>query len=285
MDLRSLKYFVAVYEAGSLTAASRVLYISQPSISLALEKLENELQTSLFIRRKQGVTPTDDGNRLYPSAKHLLEQAAGIKSFFTSPTHKQRIHVYVERSIRISLIAHLMKALTRELPDLELRITAKPADADIRFTSSQLVAETEQFEALWEDRFLAILPRDSILQVRQRIELKELLEYPLIERANCEFHEQMMTLITQSGYKVSLAAKVDSEEWAVALAAAGIGVAIVPASSIWGNETVAFCEIDGPAVSRTVGIACSGNSHHRSRIKPITLICRNHLVPLKKLPY
>jgi len=283
MDLRSLKYFVAVYEAGSLTAASRMLHISQPSISLALEKLESALQTSLFIRRKQGVTPTDDGNRLYPSAKHLLDQASGIKSFFTSPTHKQKIKVYVERSIRISLIAHLMKALTKELPDLELRITAEQTDADIRFTSNQLVEETEIFEVLWEDKFLAVLPKDSILQVKQRVELEELLEYPLIERANCEFHEQMMKLITEAGYRVSLAAKVDSEEWAVALAAAGIGIAIVPESSIWGNETVAFCEIDSTPVSRKIGIAFPNNSPHQSRMNSITQICRSTIVHLKEL--
>ncbi|HEC27833.1 MAG TPA: LysR family transcriptional regulator [Gammaproteobacteria bacterium] len=275
MDLRCLKYFTAVYEAGSLTAASKILYISQPSISLALEKLEAKLQTKLFVRGKQGVIPTDDGNRLYPSAKHLLEQASGIKTFFTSSKYKHLIKINVTRSIRISLIARILKTVISELPDLELRINDKQSDADIRFTSNHLVTEEELFVPLWEENLVAALPRDNVLQVKKKLNLDELLEYPLIERTNCEFHSQMMKLITQKDGGVSVAAKVDSEEWAVALVESGIGVAIVPESSIWGNNTIASCEISGEAILRHVGIAYAKGSTNRPEINNIIQACKN----------
>ncbi len=275
MDLRSLKYFVAVYEAGSLTAAGRVLHISQPSISLALEQLETEFQTRLFVRGKQGVTPTDDGSRLYPCAKHLLDQASGIKAFFTSSRHKQLIKVNVTRSIRIGLIARMLKTVIGELPDLELRVNDKQSNADIRFTSNYLVTEDELFVPLWEESFIAALPRDNVLQVKKKLNLDELLEYPLIERTNCEFHDQMMKLITKMHSGVSIAAKVDSEEWALALVGSGIGIAIVPESTVWGNDTVASCELSGEVISRHVGIAYAKSNTNSSEINNIIRVCKN----------
>ncbi len=275
MDLRCLKYFTAVYEAGSLTAASKILHISQPSISLALEKLETELQTKLFVRGKQGVIPTDDGNRLYPSAKHLLEQASGLKAFFINSKYKHLIRIHVARSIRISLIARILKTVISELPDLELRINDKQSETDIRFTSSHLVTEEELFVPLWEENLVAALPRDNVLQVKKKLNLDELLEYPLIERTNCEFHSQMMTLISQKNSGASVAAKVDNEEWAVALVESGIGIAIVPESSIWGNDMIASCEILGETISRHVGIAYAKDNTNRPEINNIIQVCKN----------
>ncbi len=275
MDLRCLKYFTAVYEAGSLTAASKILHISQPSISLALEKLEAELQTKLFVRGKQGVIPTDDGNRLYPSATHLLDHASGIKSFFTSSRYKRLIKINVTRSIRIGLIARILKTVISELPDLELRISDEQSDTDIRFTSNRLVTEEELFVPLWEENFVAALPVDNVLQVKKKLNLDELLEYPLIERTNCEFHARMMKLITQKNNGISVAAKVDSEEWAVALVESGIGIAIVPESSIWGNDAIVSCEISGKTISRHVGIAYTKGDKNRQEINNIIQVCLN----------
>ena len=55
MDIRELRYFSAVFEARSLTAAARRCFVSQPSISAAIASLEAELGASLFIRHKKGV--------------------------------------------------------------------------------------------------------------------------------------------------------------------------------------------------------------------------------------
>ena len=58
MDIRELRYFSAVFRERNLTAAARRCFISQPSISAAITNLEAELGTTLFIRHKKGVAPT-----------------------------------------------------------------------------------------------------------------------------------------------------------------------------------------------------------------------------------
>jgi DNA-binding transcriptional LysR family regulator len=72
MDLRRLRYFIAVLEAGSLTRAASTLYVAQPALTAQIKKLEEELEAQLFERSYAGVTPTLAGLRLYEDAQRLL---------------------------------------------------------------------------------------------------------------------------------------------------------------------------------------------------------------------
>ena len=83
MDLRALDYFIAIYENGSLSAASKAKYIAQPSISASLKQLEHSLSCTLFIRHARGVKATAAGEQLYPLAKQLLGQAEAIGELFS----------------------------------------------------------------------------------------------------------------------------------------------------------------------------------------------------------
>ena len=79
MDLRSLRYLVAVVEAGSLTRAAGTLYIAQPALTAQIKKLESELETQLFERTHAGVIPTAAGLELYQDARRLLSDAEALK--------------------------------------------------------------------------------------------------------------------------------------------------------------------------------------------------------------
>ena len=85
MDIRQLGYFVAVYEQGSISAAARHCCVAQPSLSAALRQLEQELEVTLFVRLSKGVTPTEDGEKLYGHAGRLLGQLQSLKASFVQP--------------------------------------------------------------------------------------------------------------------------------------------------------------------------------------------------------
>ena len=74
MDIRELRYFAAVYRERNLTAAARVCFVSQPSISTAITHLETELGTTLFIRHKKGVAPTASAEQFHalPAASSTM---------------------------------------------------------------------------------------------------------------------------------------------------------------------------------------------------------------------
>lgn len=85
MDLRALRYFIAVLEAGSLSRAAASLYVAQPALTAQIKKLENELGTQLFERSHAGVTPTTAGMQLYHDARRLLSDAAALRERFQRP--------------------------------------------------------------------------------------------------------------------------------------------------------------------------------------------------------
>lgn len=85
MELRSLRYFIAVLEAGSLSRAAGALYVAQPALTAQIKKLEVELGTQLFERSHVGVTPTAAGLQLYQDARKLLSDANAMRERLQRP--------------------------------------------------------------------------------------------------------------------------------------------------------------------------------------------------------
>ena len=79
MDLRSLRYFIAVVDAGSLSRAAASLYVAQPALTAQIKKLETELGAQILERSHVGVTPTPVGLQLYHDARRLLSDAAAMQ--------------------------------------------------------------------------------------------------------------------------------------------------------------------------------------------------------------
>lgn len=79
MELRTLRYFIAVLEAGSLSRAAGSLYVAQPALTAQIKKLEDELGAQLFDRSHAGVTPTPAGLQLYDDARRLLSDADAVR--------------------------------------------------------------------------------------------------------------------------------------------------------------------------------------------------------------
>jgi len=79
MDLRTLRYFVAVLQAGSLSRAAHALYIAQPALTAQIKKLEADLGVQLLERSHAGVTATPAGSQLYEDAQRLLSDADAMR--------------------------------------------------------------------------------------------------------------------------------------------------------------------------------------------------------------
>jgi DNA-binding transcriptional LysR family regulator len=79
VDLRSLRYFIAVVDAGSLSRAAASLYVAQPALTAQIKKLETELGAQILERSHVGVTPTPVGLQLYHDARRLLSDAAAMQ--------------------------------------------------------------------------------------------------------------------------------------------------------------------------------------------------------------
>src|SRR5512139_1818801 len=84
MDLRLLRYFLAIVDTGSVTAASRELYVAQPSLSRQLRRLEADLDLQLFTRADKRLVLTAAGREFVPIARDLITRAAQAQTMAAS---------------------------------------------------------------------------------------------------------------------------------------------------------------------------------------------------------
>jgi DNA-binding transcriptional LysR family regulator len=249
MDIRELRYFAAVFRERNLTVAARRCFISQPSVSLAITNLEAELGTTLFIRHKKGVMPTASAEQLYSVARRIIDDTEAARNLFRKPPMRHRLTLGLMRTLDIPRTIALLKPLT-VASDVHLRLVGIGEAADARIVARSMVDATEHFIPLWTDRYVAALPSSHPLVLKDRLRTSDFAGVAMIDRCHCEQSE----FFGRNAPSRNVAAIAESEDWAMALVAAGVGVAIVPEAVARANPDVVVREID-VEVKRQVGLA------------------------------
>jgi DNA-binding transcriptional LysR family regulator len=252
MDIRELRYFTAVFSERNLTAAARRCFISQPSISAAITNLEAELGTTLFIRHKKGVAPTASAEQFYAVARRIIDDADAAKNLFRKPSTRRQLTLGLMRTLDMPRTIALLKPLTGT-SDVALRLVGIKDKADARIISKNIIRADEHFILLWVERYVAALPPSHPLALKERLRTSDLAGVAMIDRCHCEQSEFFGRAVSPSRQPAAIA---ESEDWTMALVAAGVGIAIVPEGVARAHPDVAVREIDVD-VKREVGLAYS----------------------------
>jgi DNA-binding transcriptional LysR family regulator len=269
MDVRELRYFAAVFQARNLTVAARRCFISQPSVSVAITNLEAELGTTLFIRHKKGVAPTASAEQLYSVARRIIDDTDAARNLFRKPSARPTLTLGLMRTLDIPRTIALLKPLTGA-SDIHLRLVGIDDAADARIVSRSTVHADEHFVPLWIERYVAALPPSHPLTLKDRIRTSDFNGVAMIDRCHCEQSE----FFGRNPQPRNIAAIAQSEDWAMALVAAGVGVAIVPEGVARANPDVVVREIEVD-VKRQVGLAYSAT-------RPPTNVLQNFIARLEK---
>ena len=173
------------------------------------------------------------------------------------------------RTLDVTRTMVLLKPLTGN-PDLALRLVGVRETADARIISKNIIDDDEHFVPLWVERYVAALPPSHPLTLKDRLRTSDFAGVAMIDRCHCE----QAGLFSRTASPRKPAAIAESEDWAMALVAAGVGIAIVPEGVAGANPDVAVREID-IKVKRQVGLAYSAT-------KPPSDILKNFIAKLQK---
>jgi DNA-binding transcriptional LysR family regulator len=250
MDVRELRYFAAVYQERNLTAGARRCFVSQPSVSAAIAGLETELDTKLFIRHKKGVSPTASADRLYPVARRMVDELETVRMAFRTPAPRRDLTIGLMRTLDIPRTLDILKPATAT-PDLHLRLVDAGEACDARIISKSMLKKQETFISLWTERYVVALPPTHPLTLKPHLRAADLAGLKLIDRCHCENRE----LVARARSRFETVAIAQSEEWALALVAAGVGVAILPEGIARPHPNVVVRDIVDADVTRQVGLA------------------------------
>ncbi len=158
MTLDQLKILVAIADEGSVLAAAKSLYRTQPTISVLLRKLEDELDLILLDRNSYRATLTPEGWQLYKKAKAILDQVDefGRMAHYLSVGHEASLALAVEASCPIPLILEVLQESEKRYPETELNLEVEniwgaleKLDAgEVDIAISPVFQEEEQFESV-----------------------------------------------------------------------------------------------------------------------------------------
>lgn len=126
-DLSQLRTFLAVAEAGSVSAGSERVFLSQSSVSEQLKKLEERVGQPLFVRSKQGVAATHAGARLLEHARRILAMSEAAFDDLQGHSLDGELRIAITDYYRPHDIARILKTFSEQYPRLKLHVTVLPS--------------------------------------------------------------------------------------------------------------------------------------------------------------
>lgn len=249
MELRHLRYFMAVANAGHITRAAESLGIQQPPLSQQIRALEDELGVALFHRHPKGVALTEAGRLLQAEAGRVLADVSALQARLSAFVQGERGRVLIGFTSSAAAHAFTPEALRlcrKRHPDIRLEVSENnAAEITEAVAAGRLhcgilrvpVARPEGLafeELLQEDSLLAIPADHRLARNRTRpVALKELHGEPLIlvRRPGAPgLYANLLAACARHKVEVQLAAEVDRMMTNLNLVAAGVGLSLVPAS-------------------------------------------------------
>lgn len=227
LDLKPLSYFVAAYEEGSLTAASKRCHIAQPSISLAIKSLEERLSTSLFSRHKKGLSPTQSAHLLYNKAKALIEHSQQFESQLKLEQPRE-LKVFVHTDIQLDRFESFFQQWKTNITNLSLTLVDDINQSDIAFVIEEYVGDNWGKIDLESERYFLAIPVNHALANKPYLELEDLHGLPIVERPYCPKRIELANAFTSLNIEPSYKAQAQNDQQLCQLIKLGFGVGFIP---------------------------------------------------------
>jgi DNA-binding transcriptional LysR family regulator len=238
--LRHMEVFRAVMLTGSISAAAKMLYVSQPAVSKLISYIEGRLAYRLFQRVNNRLVPTSEAQILYREVERVYQAALVVNECALSLASRP------QRSLRLSCSASLstvvipcaLAQLKRETPTLDIewqttlmfdmpnQILSKKVD--IAIAALPVVHDHLHSKAFMRGRMVCVMPHDHPLTTRPSLSLQELVGQPLLLfRPDMPYGKMLAQEFERRGLKMSSVLNFTNANEAVALVKQGMGLTII----------------------------------------------------------
>jgi LysR family nitrogen assimilation transcriptional regulator len=245
MDLRKLRYFIGVAEAGGFHRAARALNIAQSALSKQIRELEVEIGQKLLDRGPLGISLTTEGQRLLAESREILDRVDRLPMTVTAP--KGAIRGSVKIGVPASVAAHLFGPLARRLhdrhPEVHLKcITDTPRLMEL-LSANELdlglvtLSDPDELGGGWHvDRLVCeqdyLVGPVATLDPSRPVKFSEMLELPLVLTPMPHFRRSnMRRLAAAAGKTLNVAAEAGVIGAQASFVCQGLGFAVMPFSA------------------------------------------------------
>jgi LysR family hca operon transcriptional activator len=278
MELRHLRYFVAVAEAGSLTvAAARKLHTSQPSLSRQIRDLEQEVGAQLLTRRARGIELTPAGRAFLDHARSVLSQveAAGEAARRVAHPAKPCFAMGFLTGHELTWMPEVIKILRDELPNIDVMISSQYSPVladglskgkiDAAFLRREQGVPDLAFRVLVKEPLMVILPSDHELAALKAISPRDLVgeTFVIVSNTAPVLRGVIDNYLKRSEIKITPAHEADHVTMGMSLIASTRGVGLLPAYAqnfLPSSITSRPLKGDAPTVELVLGYKKSNKS-------------------------
>jgi DNA-binding transcriptional LysR family regulator len=249
-DFRQLRYFVAVAEELSFTRAALRLHLSQPPLSQQIQSLEQDLGVRLLERTKRHVALTEPGRVFLEQARQILAKADEARSEVTAAAAGYSGQLRLAYTVSVSFHPALPQALLRYgqiAPNVRLKLSemyTEPqfaallaGEIDVGFVRDEPVhaldARDLRFDVIDREPLLLALPAGHPLASRSSLRLAEVAGDAFVSQPRelaSTLYDRLVKLAATAGFQPTIAQHAQQINGLLALVAAGLGLALVPAS-------------------------------------------------------
>lgn len=283
MEIRHLRYFVAVAEQRNFRRAAEHLLMAQPPLSQQIQDLEKELDVQLFDRTHRQIALTVAGQVFLEDATRILAQVEqaekrvkraskgelgqltiGYTSFLHCPLFPVILHRYRTQYPDVEIVL-------RDLVTLEQMKRLDNNDLDISFATHASLAITPEEEGLLVQQCLlrepvmAVIPKNHRLAGRSPLPLAALADEPWIwfaRQFDPTTYDYMLRLFDQVSFRPHVVQEVNQHPIVLSLVAAGLGISLIPASTRQpANQEVVYLDLVDPAAIAEFNLVWRRDTH------------------------
>jgi len=245
VDLRQLRYFVAIVEEGSLSRAAARLHVSQPPLSMQLKALESEIGATLLVRGNRGVTPTAAGLAFYEEVQSVLVRLEQARQR-ARQVHEGEFGVLAVGFVSIadySILPPALKQFRARYPQVEVQLQELTTDAQIReLRAGRLdlaiglapVDETDlEFVRLRREALVLAAPSGHAALAADAVDLRALARDSFIvppRDIGPGLYDLIISRCRAAGFTPRITQRARQMQTVIGLVSSGMGVALVPAS-------------------------------------------------------
>jgi len=246
MEIRQLRAFVAIAEAGTFTAGAKRVHVTQAAISMQIRQLENELGARLFVRAPRKVVLTEAGEHLLHRARHILREHDAAQDEIAELAGAERGRLRIGSASAMVLtdpLPKILKELRRQHPKAEVSVSSGTSEAlvgqilagelDLAFVSLPVEARGIQTERLNQDQLVAIASSRHRLAKQRAVSAYTLAGEKLIlgERGG-NTRRLIDQFFAQAGVALSVSMELSRQQAIKRMVEEDMGVGIVPLQSV-----------------------------------------------------
>ena len=279
MTLTELRYLVALSETGHFRKAAELCNVSQPTLSIAIKKLEDELGISLFERARHKVATTPTGERIVEQARTVLQETNNLRQMAqlgkdplgsilsVGAIYTVGPYLFPRLVSRLQELAPKMPLFIEENYTASLRGKLTRGELDAIFVALPFTETDVVTRVLFDEPFVVLLPHDHALARHSHIDTSALAEHMvlLMGEGHC-FRDQVLEAcpglqqaIRESSAQGHAVVEGSSLETLKHMVASGLGITVLPESAAreatYGERTLAVRPFVDPAPKRSIALA------------------------------